>query len=146
MFNVNYKISPERTVSELLLAIRLEKTLPRIVHENQCAYVKERPIFDAVRSINDVMEYNKLQNIPSIMTTFGFKKAFDSLSWNYLFNTLKGFNFGNSFLHWIRVLYTRNGSGVYCNPNKGFNIIGWEDRGKKSGKGVRIKTSSCDVL
>jgi len=40
--------------------------------------------FDTVRSINDVMEYTKLHNIPGLMTTFDFKKAFDSLSWEYV--------------------------------------------------------------
>ena len=70
------------------LATRLEKVLPDIIHENQCAYVKGRTIFDAIRSINDVMEYTKLYNIAGLMTTFDFKKAFDSLNWRYLINTL----------------------------------------------------------
>ena len=111
LLNVDYKIGSKA------LAVRLEKTLPFIIHENQCAYVKGRTIFDAVRSINDVMEYTKLQNIPGLMTTFDFKKAFDSLSWNYLFHTLKVFNFGDSFLHWIRVLYSDISS---CIMNNGF--------------------------
>ena len=111
LLNVDYKIGSKA------LAVRLEKTLPFIIHENQCTYVKGRTIFDAVRSINDVMEYTKLQNIPGLMTTFDFKKAFDSLSWNYLFHTLKVFNFGDSFLHWIRVLYSDISS---CIMNNGF--------------------------
>ena len=60
-----------------------------------------------MRSINDV-EYTKLQNIPGLMTTFDFnKKAFDSLSWKYLFNTpmLTAFNFSDSFLDRIRIFY-----------------------------------------
>ena len=61
-------------------------------------------MFDAIRSINDV-EYTKLQNIPGLITTFDhFKKAFDSLSWGYLLNTLTAFNFDNSCLDWIGVL------------------------------------------
>lgn len=61
-------------------------------------------IFEAVRSINDV-EYTKVQNIPALITTFGhFKKAFDSLSWGYLLNTLTAFNFDDSCLDWIGVL------------------------------------------
>ena len=72
MLNVDYKIGTKA------LGIRLEKILPCIIHENQCVCVKGRTIFDAVRSINDVMEYTKLQNIPALMTTFDFKKALDS--------------------------------------------------------------------
>ena len=99
LLNVNYKIGSN------VLATRLEKVLPEIIHESQCAYVKERTIFVAVRSINYVMEYTKLHNIPRLMTTFDFKKVFVSLSWKYLVNTLKVLNFGDSFIHWIKVFY-----------------------------------------
>ena len=101
LLNVDYKIGSKA------LPLGLEKTLPCIIHENQCAFVKGRTIFDAVRSINDV-EYTKLQNIPGLMTTFDFdKKAFDSLSWKYLFSTpmLTAFNFSDSFLDRIRIFY-----------------------------------------
>ena len=111
LLNVDYKIGSKA------LATRLEKILPEIIHESQCAYVKGRTIFDAVRSINDVMEYTKLHNIPGLMTTFDFKKAFDSLSWEFLFNTLKVFNFGDSFIHWIKVFYLDISS---CIMNNGF--------------------------
>ena len=51
--------------------------------------MKGRIIFDAIRSINDVMEYTKLNNIPGLMASFDFKKAFDSLNWQYVVNTLE---------------------------------------------------------
>ena len=63
------------------------------------------------------MEYTKLHNIPGLMTTFDFKKAFDSLSWKYLFNTLKAFNFGNSLIYWIKLFYSDISS---CIVNYGF--------------------------
>ena len=111
LLNGDYKIGSK------VLATRLEKVLPDIIHENQCAYVKGRTIFDAIRSINDVMEYTKLYNIPGLMTTFDFKKAFDSLNWRYLVNTLEAFNFGVSFIRWVKVLYSDISS---CVMNNGF--------------------------
>ena len=63
------------------------------------------------------MEYTKLHNIPGLMTTSDFKKAFDSLSWKYLFNTLKAFNFGDSLIYWIKVFYSDISS---CIVNYGF--------------------------
>jgi len=51
LLNVDYKIGLKASTA------RLEKVLPEIIHENQCAYVKGRTIFDGVRSIYDVMEY-----------------------------------------------------------------------------------------
>ena len=34
-----------------------------------------------------------------------FRKGFDSIEWEYLKATLKGFNFGPNLLNWIDVLY-----------------------------------------
>ena len=37
--------------------------LPNIIHHNECAYVKGRTIFDAVRTIEDVMEFSERYDI-----------------------------------------------------------------------------------
>ena len=42
------------------------------------------------------------------------EKAFDSMSWVYLFKALEWFNFGNSFIHWMQVLY-RNAKACVIN-------------------------------
>ena len=51
------------------------------------------------------------------MTSFDFKKAFDSLNWQYLVNTLEAFNFGESFTRWVKVFYSGISS---CVMNNGF--------------------------
>ena len=64
-------------------------------------------IFDAIRTINDIMEYTKIKEIPGIMVAFDFEKAFDSLSWPFLFKALKSLTLAspslNGFLHFIPV-------------------------------------------
>ena len=74
LLNVDYKIGSKA------LAARLEKALPDIIDEDQYVFVKGRTIFDALRSIDDVMEYTKLYNKSGLLTTLDFKKAFDSIS------------------------------------------------------------------
>ena len=76
-----------------------------LISADQCACVKGRNIFDAVRTIGDIMDYTKLHNLPGLMVTIDFEKAFDSLSWNFLFKTLEKFNFGESFIKWVRLFY-----------------------------------------
>ena len=58
LLNVDTKIASKA------LALRLEKVLPHIIHGDQYAYVKGRTIFDAVRSIDDIMEFTKTKQIP----------------------------------------------------------------------------------
>ena len=68
--------------------------------------MKGRTIFDAVRSIGNIMEYTKLNNVPGLMTTFDCKKAFDSISWQFLTEALRSFDFRESFIRWVEVLYS----------------------------------------
>ena len=73
MLNVDYKI-----VSKVL-AIRIQKILPEIIHSDQSAFVKGRWIGDSIRSINDIMEYAKEKNRAGMLLFLDFEKAFDSL-------------------------------------------------------------------
>ena len=92
--------------------------------------MKGRTIFDAVRSIEDIMEYTKLREQPGIMTAFDFEKAFD-LSWKFLISTLQSFNFGKSFINWVKTLYSNISS---CVLNNGFSTQLFDvERGVRQG-------------
>ena len=97
------------------ITLRLEKVLSELISAEQCVYVKGRNIFDAVRTIGDIMDYTKLYNLPGLMVTIDFEKAFDSLSWNFLFKTLEKLNFGESFVRWIRLFYNNISSCIMNN-------------------------------
>ena len=47
-------INVDAKIISKVLAKRLEKVLPSIIHSNQNAFVKGRSIFDAVRTIDDI--------------------------------------------------------------------------------------------
>jgi len=97
------------------LSLRLKKVLPEIIHHNQNAYVEGRTAFDAIRSIDDVIEYTKNTSIPGLLVAIDFEKAFDSLNTNFLIQTLEFFHFGSSFIKWIKVLYNNVTSSVMNN-------------------------------
>ena len=50
--------------------------------------------------------------MPGILLTIDFQKAFDSLSWNFLFKALDTFNFGKNFVSWVKLCYTNISSCV----------------------------------
>ena len=97
------------------IAKRLENALLNIIHYNQCAYVKGRTIFDAVRTIEDVMEFSERYNLEGRMICIDFRKAFDTVSRDFLFRTLTSFGFGPSFLQWIYTFYNNISSCVINN-------------------------------
>ena len=58
------------------------------------------------------MKITKIQNLPGLMILVDFEKAYDSLEWNFLFKALKKCNFGDSFIKWVRLLYTNISSCI----------------------------------
>jgi len=104
--------------------------LPNIIHHNQSAYVKGRTISDAVRTIEDVMEFSKRYNTEGRMICIDFKKAFDTVSRDFLFRTLSAFGFGPSFTRWINTFYNNISS---CVLNNGFSTSFAVERGVRQG-------------
>lgn len=100
LLNTDYKVLSKA------IANRLVQVLPSIIHSNQSGYVKGRRIQDNIRTIHDIMELTKQKNIQGIMACIDFEKAFDSAEWDYLIKTLETFNFGSSFITWIKTFYT----------------------------------------
>ena len=92
--------------------------LPEIIHFDQSAFVKGRTIFDAIRTIDDVIEHTMNRDISGILVAIDFEKSFDSLNFSFLLRVLHAFNFGPSFHSvWVRVLYNKVSS---CVMNNGF--------------------------
>ena len=100
-----------------MIARRLERVLPSIIHFNQCAYVKGRTIFDAVRTVQDILEYTERFKINGKLVAIDFKKVFDSESREFLFRTLSAACFGSYFIQWIHTFYNNISS---CVSNNGF--------------------------
>ena len=78
LLNVDYKIATK------VIANRLAKVLPDIISPNQTGYVKNRYIGENVRLISDVIDYTKAKQTQGIALFLDFKKAFDSIEWEYL--------------------------------------------------------------
>ena len=100
LLNVDYKIASKA------IAMRIEPMLPSLVHPDQTGFVKGRYIGENIRLIFDIMEQTKVNNIPGILISVDFKKAFDSLEWSCIQSTLQKFNFGDSLRKWINIFYT----------------------------------------
>ena len=88
-----------------VIAKRSGEVLPDIICANQTGYVKKRYLGENVRPISDVIEYTKYKQLPGIAVFVDFKKAFDSLEWDYLNKVLDVFNFKDDLKRWVKVCY-----------------------------------------
>ena len=87
------------------LALRLQNILPKIISSDQVGYIKGRYIGENIRTLEDLIIYTDKFQISGYFVLIDFKKAFDSIEWDFLFNTLHKFNFGPQFIKWIKILY-----------------------------------------
>ena len=101
LLNVSYKIASS------CIANRIKTVLDFLIHENQKGSLKGRFIGENTRMIYDVLQYTHDKNIPGLLLLIDFEKAFDSISWKFLFDALLFFNFGPDIIRWISVLYNK---------------------------------------
>ena len=99
LLNTDYKILTKT------LAIRLQKVISKIVDPDQVGYIKKRFIGTNIRILFDIMTHMSLTNIEAYIALIDFEKAFDSIEWNFLLETLTVFNFGENFIRWVKILH-----------------------------------------
>ena len=114
-----------------LMPKRIESSLPKLVNLDQTDFIKWRYIGENIRLIIDTMEFTKKHNIPGILVSLDFRKAFDSLEWPFMMRTLNIFNFGTSIQRWVSTFYTNIESAAL---NNGF-LTNWfrPSRGVRQG-------------
>ena len=109
LLNVDYKIASKA------IASRIKNVLPTLIHSDQSGFMKDRFIGQNIRLINDILEQTELQNVPGILLQLDFRKAFDTVEWPLIQQTLLKFNFGDSIKCWVQTFYCNAESSVLIN-------------------------------
>jgi len=108
--NVDYRIMA------FVLASRLQNVIGEIVSYDQNAYIKQRYMGYNIRLVEDIIDHFDRNKGKGLLFMADFKKAFDTLNWDFMFKTLDFFNFGPDFKRWIQTIYTYP---VACVKNNG---------------------------
>ena len=125
LLNTDYKLLAK------ILASRLQEVLPYIINQDQTGYLKNRFIGQNIRLLEDITFFTKNEKLPGIIFSIDFEKAFDSVNWDFLFKTLKMFNFGGKFISFIKTMYYNIESAVLNNGNS--NKLFKLERGVRQG-------------
>ena len=97
------------------LTKRAAMVIGKLVDSQQTAFVKGRYIGEGIRLISDLMHYTEEEDLMGIILALDLTKAFDSLSHMFILNCLEAFNFGPSFIQWVRTLHINISSCVLVN-------------------------------
>nr|GEY37459.1 RNA-directed DNA polymerase, eukaryota [Tanacetum cinerariifolium] len=84
-----------------ILANRLVLVLEDLVSDTQSAFLKERQILDSPFILNEVIRWCKKKKKQSMIFKVDFKKAYDSVRWDFVDAILKKFGFGDKWCKWI---------------------------------------------
>lgn len=96
--NVDYK-----TNLHFILGRRLKHILDLIVSNTQPEFMKVKNIGENTRSVFDIMAYMEFKHISRLLV---LKKAFDLISWSFMYTVLICIGFGKNCIDLIKILKT----------------------------------------
>ena len=86
-----------------------------VVNIEQSTFIKGRQILDGPMMLNEIVGWSKARKRELMVFKVDFEKAYDSLSWEYLFEVMGLMGFGHKWSSWIRALLTSVRASVMVN-------------------------------
>ena len=86
------------------IAMRINKVLDKVIHNDQSGFVPGRYIGDPLRTTHDVIDWAKTNKKTGLLLLIDFRKAYDSISFNFIAKALKFFGFGENIIAWVNIL------------------------------------------
>ena len=109
LLNTDYKIAAKA------IANRIKLVLPNLINNDQTGFLKDRFIGENIRLIDGIIQYVTEKNIPGLLLFIDFEKAFDSLEWSFIHDTLRSYSFGASLINWVKTVYSHTESCILNN-------------------------------
>lgn len=81
-----------------IIANGLSKIIPSIIDPDQTGFIPDRHLSDNVRRTLNIIDYSKKMNIQTLILTLDAEKAFDRVSWPFIFETCSKFGFHDTFI------------------------------------------------
>ena len=85
------------------IAERIKPYLNTIISRSQTGYLSGRFIGESTRLVYDLMHHVESDNLPGLLVQIDFEKAFDSISWGFLYQVLDYFAFDKKLIKWIKL-------------------------------------------
>lgn len=111
--------------------MRLNNVIHKLVSSDQTGFIKMRQSSANVRRLLGILQYVAYKKEKAVVIALDAEKALDRVEWKYLFRVLKEFSFNESFINWIKLLYTNPQAALLINGtiSEAFSL----ERGTKQG-------------
>jgi mannosylglycoprotein endo-beta-mannosidase len=114
-----------------MLALRLGPFMNELVSNAQSAFIKKRSIHDNFLYVKNLATRFNKAKIPTLLFKLDIRKAFDSVSWEYILDLLQRRGFPTRFRNWLAALFSTATSRVLLNGIAGRPIA--HGRGLRQG-------------
>ena len=99
LLNTEYKLLSK------ILSNRIKKVLPTIIHVDQSGFQKGKSLTDNIIDLIMALEICDREQIPILLISFDFEKAFDRVEWSVLFHIMKHFGFCEEYIDMIQSMF-----------------------------------------
>ena len=100
LLNTDYKIIAK------VLATCLKKVLPSIIGQQQTGFMEGRSIHSNLRKTIDIITHIYQSGKRAVVVSIDFEKCFDHIEHQSMWGAMKYFQFGDTFIGWVRTLFT----------------------------------------
>ncbi|CAI7883467.1 unnamed protein product [Closterium sp. NIES-54] len=109
LLNISYKVLAR------VLARRIIRVLHKVISKEQFGFIHRRRIYGAVGLVADVIDAAKNGKEDWFLLLVDFKKAFDSVSWDFIFEVLGKMCFPTRFIGWVNGLHKNTRTNLLVN-------------------------------
>lgn len=86
-----------------VLANRLELIMNDLISPSQSVFLKGRSISDAFVAVSEILGWGSKKAIEGVALKVDFEKAYDRISWAFLFQILNWWGFDTKWCRWIKL-------------------------------------------
>ncbi|XP_068503760.1 uncharacterized protein [Phaseolus vulgaris] len=105
-----------------VLSNRIKKVIKKVIDGSQSAFLSNRGLLDSVLVVNEVVDDLKRRKKRGVIVKLDFEKAYNSVSWEFLFYMMGRLGFCGKWVQWIRACLESATVSVLVNgsPTKEF--------------------------
>ncbi|CAN1257445.1 Transposon TX1 uncharacterized 149 kDa protein [Linum perenne] len=103
-----------KVISKILMG-RMKPLLNEVISPQQCAFIENRQILDAVPIANEAIDSRLRSRKPGLVLKLDIEKAFDHVNWSCLFSALSHMGFGERWINQIKACVTTASFSVLVN-------------------------------